>query len=78
MFSGCAAELERLRLHARVWERETERWPDEIGIQHGWVCAERPASKGGARRRILALTPSGMICRQTPSTSKVSILGLAK
>jgi SAM-dependent methyltransferase len=35
-----AAELERLRLQARVWEPETERWFDEIGIQHGWVCAD--------------------------------------
>jgi hypothetical protein len=37
---GWAAELERLRLQARVWDPETERWLDEIGIQHGWVCAD--------------------------------------
>jgi ubiquinone/menaquinone biosynthesis C-methylase UbiE len=35
-----AAELERLRLQARVWEPETERWLDEIGIQQGWTCAD--------------------------------------
>ena len=35
-----ATELERLRLQARVWEPETERWLDEIGIQQGWTCAD--------------------------------------
>jgi hypothetical protein len=35
-----ATELERLRLQARVWEPETERWLDEIGIQQGWACAD--------------------------------------
>jgi SAM-dependent methyltransferase len=35
-----ATELERLRLQARVWEPETERWLDQIGIQQGWTCAD--------------------------------------
>ena len=34
------AELERLRLQARVWEPETETMLDRIGIQPGWRCLD--------------------------------------
>lgn len=40
VLASSATELERLRLQARVWEPETERWLDEIGIQQGWTCAD--------------------------------------
>ena len=40
LLASGATELERLRLQARVWEPETERWLDEIGIQPGWACAD--------------------------------------
>jgi ubiquinone/menaquinone biosynthesis C-methylase UbiE len=33
-------ELERLRLQARVWEPETERWLDEVGVRPGWRCLD--------------------------------------
>jgi SAM-dependent methyltransferase len=35
-----STELERLRLQARVWEPEAERWLDQIEIQRGWRCAD--------------------------------------
>ncbi len=34
------AELERLRLQARVWEPETEALLDRIGVQPGWRCLD--------------------------------------
>jgi SAM-dependent methyltransferase len=40
LLASGTTELERLRLQARVWEPETERWLDEIGIQQGWACAD--------------------------------------
>jgi len=38
--AGDDAELERLRLQARVWEPDTEIWLDEIGVQPGWRCID--------------------------------------
>jgi len=40
LLASSTTELERLRLQARVWEPETERWLDEIGIEQGWACAD--------------------------------------
>jgi SAM-dependent methyltransferase len=34
------AELERLRLQARVWEPDTEAMLDRIGVAKGWRCAD--------------------------------------
>lgn len=34
------AEKERLQLQARVWEAETERLLDAIGVQAGWACLD--------------------------------------
>jgi SAM-dependent methyltransferase len=35
-----AAELERLRLQARVWEPEAEALLDRIGVRSGWSCID--------------------------------------
>ncbi len=40
LLAGGAAELERLRLQARVWEPETEMMLDRIGVQPGWQCID--------------------------------------
>jgi ubiquinone/menaquinone biosynthesis C-methylase UbiE len=40
LLAGGSAELERLQLQARVWEPETERWLDQIGIEEGWRCLD--------------------------------------
>ena len=40
LLAGGSAELERLRLQARVWEPEAEIMLDRIGIQPGWNCID--------------------------------------
>jgi ubiquinone/menaquinone biosynthesis C-methylase UbiE len=40
LLAGGAAELERLRLQARVLEPEAERMLDRIGVQPGWSCVD--------------------------------------
>lgn len=40
LLSGGAAELERLRLQAQVWEPEAEALLDAIGIRPGWACLD--------------------------------------
>lgn len=40
LLSGGAAELERLRLQARVWEPDAEIMLDRIGVQAGWSCLD--------------------------------------
>lgn len=40
LLAGGSAELERLRLQARVWEPAAEAMLDTIGIQHGWNCVD--------------------------------------
>lgn len=40
LLEGGAAELERLRLQARVWEPEAEIMLDQICIRPGWKCAD--------------------------------------
>jgi SAM-dependent methyltransferase len=40
LLSGGAAELERLRLQARVWEPAAERMLDQIPVKKGWSCAD--------------------------------------
>lgn len=40
LLSGGAAELERLRLQARVWEPAAEQLLDQIGIAPGWRCLD--------------------------------------
>lgn len=40
LLSGSSAELERLRLQARVWESEAEAMLDRIGLQSGWNCID--------------------------------------
>jgi SAM-dependent methyltransferase len=40
VLSGGAAELERLRLQARVWEPEAEALLDQIGVASGWSCID--------------------------------------
>lgn len=40
LLAGGSAELERLRLQARVWEHEAEIMLDRIGIQPGWKCID--------------------------------------
>jgi SAM-dependent methyltransferase len=40
LLAGGAAELERLRLQARVWEPEAEAMLDRIGLQPGWHCLD--------------------------------------
>jgi len=40
VLAGGAAELERLRLQARVWEPEVEALFDQIGLQSGWSCVD--------------------------------------
>lgn len=40
MLAGGPAELERLRLQARVWEKETGIWLDEVEVQPGWTCLD--------------------------------------
>ncbi len=40
LLAGGSAELERLRLQARVWEPEAEAMLDQIGIQSGWRCID--------------------------------------
>lgn len=40
LLTSNAAELERLRLQARVWEPEAEVLLDRIGVQPGWRCLD--------------------------------------
>lgn len=40
LLAGGSAELERLRLQARVWEPEAEIMLDRIGIEPGWKCID--------------------------------------
>lgn len=40
LLSGGVAELERLRLQARVWEPEAEALLDRIGVRPGWNCLD--------------------------------------
>lgn len=40
LLAGGAAELERLRLQARVWEPEAEAMLDRIGVRLGWRCVD--------------------------------------
>lgn len=40
LLSSGAAELERLRLQARVWEPEAEQLLDRIGVASGWRCLD--------------------------------------
>ncbi len=40
LLAGGSAELERLRLQARVWEPEAEIMLDRIGLQPGWNCID--------------------------------------
>jgi hypothetical protein len=40
LLAGGSAELERLRLQARVWEPEAEALLDRIGVQAGWRCVD--------------------------------------
>jgi ubiquinone/menaquinone biosynthesis C-methylase UbiE len=40
VLSDSAAEFERLRLQARVWEPETEAWLDRLGPMEGWHCLD--------------------------------------
>jgi SAM-dependent methyltransferase len=40
LLAGGSAELERLRLQARVWEPESERMLDTIGVRPGWNCID--------------------------------------
>lgn len=40
LLKGGAAELERLRLQARVWEPDTELMLNQIGIKAGWKCID--------------------------------------
>ena len=40
VLTGGAAELERLRLQARVWEPEAEALLDRIGVERGWRCID--------------------------------------
>lgn len=40
LLAGGAAELERLRLQARVWEPDAEAMLDAIGVQSGWTCLD--------------------------------------
>lgn len=40
LLAGGEAELERLRLQARVWEPEAEAMLDRIGLRPGWACID--------------------------------------
>ena len=40
LLAGGSAELERLRLQARVWEPEAEALLDRMGVQAGWRCVD--------------------------------------
>ncbi len=40
LLSNSSAELERLRLQARVWEPEAEAMLDRIPVKAGWKCAD--------------------------------------
>ncbi len=40
LLAGGSAELERLRLQARVWESEAEAMLDQIAVQPGWRCID--------------------------------------
>ncbi len=40
LLQDSGAELERLRLQARAWEGESDRFLDAIGIEPGWRCLD--------------------------------------
>jgi ubiquinone/menaquinone biosynthesis C-methylase UbiE len=40
LLANAEAELERLRLQARVWDPEAEALLDRIGVQPGWRCLD--------------------------------------
>ena len=40
VLSDSAAEFERVRLQAHVWEPETEAWLDRLGSMDGWHCLD--------------------------------------
>ncbi len=65
LLAGGAAELERLRLQARVCEPEAEAMFDQIGVRSGWSCVDlgcggmgvlRPLSRRvGAHGRVVGV-----------------------
>jgi hypothetical protein len=55
-----AAELERLRLQARVWEPEAERMLDLIDVQAGWRCIDLGLSNRLGRPEV---APKAMCLR---------------
>lgn len=40
LVAGDMAEMERLRLQARVWEADAGTMLERIGVRHGWKCAD--------------------------------------
>lgn len=40
LMSNAAAEMDRLRLQARVWQPEAESLLDRVGVQPGWTCLD--------------------------------------
>ena len=67
LLNGGAAELERLRLQARVWEPTAEQLLDEIGITPGSRCLDLACGGvgilGSLSRRV---GPSGAGGRRGP------------
>jgi hypothetical protein len=75
--ANTAAELERLRLQARVWEPEAEALLDRIGVTAGWSCADLgcgpvgilgPLShRVGEMQRLVR--PGGVLAIQEPDST---------
>lgn len=62
LLQGGAAELERLRLQARVWEPEAEAWLDQVGIRPGWRCLDLGCGGMGILKPLSTrVGPSGSV-----------------
>jgi hypothetical protein len=54
LLSGGAAELERLRSQARVWEPAAEQLLDQIGVAPRWRCLDLGCDESYRRARAPA------------------------
>jgi len=66
LLAGGSAELERLRLQARVWESEAEALLDRIGVQAGWRCVDLGVAPWGFSAAESPCGPQGHVIGSTP------------
>jgi SAM-dependent methyltransferase len=61
LLAGGSAELERLRLQARVWEPEAEAMLGRIGVESGWNCIDLGCGGMGILGPLSRAAPHGRV-----------------